>query len=94
MDLNLIETFRPWAAEGAGTGGRFPDLVRLTDQGRLAYWLLTNQQQLENEYELLLERHVSPGTRSRIPRYPRISTGPMRPKPGGSWWRMSAGKPE
>lgn len=60
MDFNLIETFRPWTSEGAGTGGRFPDLVRLTDQGRLAYWLLTNQQPRENEYELLLERHVSP----------------------------------
>jgi hypothetical protein len=43
MDLNLIETFRPWTADGAGTGGRFPDLVRLTDRGRLAYWLLTGQ---------------------------------------------------
>jgi hypothetical protein len=60
MDLNLIETFRPWTSEGAGTGGRFPDLIRLTDQGRLAYWLLTSQQPQENEYNLLLERHVSP----------------------------------
>ncbi len=60
VDLNLIETFRPWTADGAGSGGRFPDLVRLTDQGRLAYWLLTNQQPQVNEYDLLLERHVSP----------------------------------
>jgi len=60
MDFNLIETFRPWTSEGAGTGGRFPDLVRLTDQGRLAYWLLTSQKPRENEYDLLLERHVSP----------------------------------
>lgn len=59
-DLHLIERFRPWTAEGAGTGGKFPDLVRLTDQGRLAYWLLTNQQPQVNEYDLLLERHVSP----------------------------------
>jgi hypothetical protein len=60
VDLNLIETFRPWNSDGAGTGGRFPDLVRLTDQGRIAYWLLTNQQPQINEYDLLLERHVSP----------------------------------
>lgn len=60
MDLNLVETFRPWAADGAGTGGRYPDLVHLTDQGRLAYWLLTGQQPQVNEYDLLLERHVSP----------------------------------
>jgi len=59
-DLRLIERFRPWTADGAGTGGKFPDLVRLTDQGRLAYWLLTNQQPQVNEYDLLLERHVSP----------------------------------
>ena len=59
-DLHLIERFRPWTADGAGTGGKFPDLVRLTDQGRLAYWLLTNQQPQANEYDLLLERHVSP----------------------------------
>ena len=31
-----------------------------TDQGRLAFWLLTNQQPQVNEYDLLLERHVSP----------------------------------
>jgi hypothetical protein len=60
VDLHLIETFRPWTAEGAGTGGRYPDLIRLSDQGRLAYWLLTNQQPRTNEYDLLLERHVSP----------------------------------
>ncbi|MDI6694261.1 MAG: hypothetical protein QME21_04385 [Anaerolineales bacterium] len=59
-DLHLIERFRPWTADGAGTGGKFPDLVRLTDQGRLAYWLLTNLQPQANEYDLLLERHVSP----------------------------------
>ena len=58
--LHLIERFRPSAAEGAGSGGKFPDLVRLTDQGRLAYWLLTSQQPQVNEYDLLLERHVSP----------------------------------
>ena len=60
VDLNLIEIFRPWSSDGAGTGGRYPDLVRLTDQGRLAYWLLTSQQPQTNEYDLLLERHVSP----------------------------------
>ena len=59
-DLKLIEFFRPWGGEGAGTGGRFPDLARLTEQGRLAFWLLTGKQPAVNEYELLLKRHVSP----------------------------------
>jgi len=59
-DLQLIETFRPWAADGAGTGGRFPDLVRLAERGQTAYWLLTGENPSVNEYDLLLERHVSP----------------------------------
>ena len=59
-DLNLIEIFRPWTAKGAGKGGRFPALVHLTDQGQLAFWLLTGNQPRINEYDLLLERHVSP----------------------------------
>ncbi|NPV75163.1 MAG: hypothetical protein HPY59_02190 [Anaerolineae bacterium] len=59
-DLQLIETFRPWAADGAGTGGRFPDLVRLAERGQIAYWLLTGENPSINEYDLLLERHVSP----------------------------------
>ncbi|MEW6402837.1 MAG: hypothetical protein AB1649_13625 [Chloroflexota bacterium] len=59
-DLQLIETFRPWAADGAGTGGRFPDLVRLAERGQMAYWLLAGENPGMNEYDLLLERHVSP----------------------------------
>ncbi|MEN4011368.1 MAG: hypothetical protein ROW48_05000 [Bellilinea sp.] len=59
-DLQLIETFRPWAADGAGTGGRFPDLVRLAERGQMAYWLLIGENPGTNEYDLLLERHVSP----------------------------------
>lgn len=59
-DLQLIETFRPWGADGAGTGGRFPDLVRLAERGQMAYWLLTGENPSMNEYDLLLERHVSP----------------------------------
>ena len=58
--LNLVVIFRPWEADGAGTGGRFPDLVRLTDRGQMAFWLVTGHQPKINEYDLLLERHVSP----------------------------------
>ena len=56
----MIEIFRPWDADGAGSGGRYPDLIRLTDRGQMAYWLLTGSQPAINEYDLLLERHVSP----------------------------------
>ncbi len=58
--LQLVEVFRPWGAEGAGSGGRFPDLMRLSERGRLAFWLLTGSQPVENEYDQLLKRHVSP----------------------------------
>jgi hypothetical protein len=60
VDLKLIEIFRPWENAGSSSGGRFPDLICLTDHGRLAYWLLTNRLPVNNEYEQLLERHVSP----------------------------------
>lgn len=60
VGLKLVEIFRPWDADGSGTGGRFPDLVRLTDQGQLAFWLLTGNQAKVNEYDQLLERHESP----------------------------------
>jgi len=54
------ETFRPWAADRAGTSGRFPDLVRLAERGQIAFWLLTSEKPSINEYDILLERHVSP----------------------------------
>jgi hypothetical protein len=56
----LIEIFRPWKKEGTGVSGRSPDLFRLTDLGRLAFWLLTGKEASLNEYDLLLKRHVSP----------------------------------
>ena len=77
VDLNLIETFRPWAADGAGTGGRHPDLVRLTDQGRLAYWLLTS--------------HAAAGERIRsIARAPRIARAHLA-QPAGCRCAREAG---
>jgi hypothetical protein len=59
-ELKQIEIFRPWEADGAGTGGRFPDLVRLAERGQTACWLITGNQPTANEYDRLLERHVSP----------------------------------
>jgi len=60
VDREMLEIFKPWSAEGAGTGGRYPDLIRLTERGNLAFWLLTGRKAPVNEYDLLLERHVSP----------------------------------
>ena len=58
--LGVIQVFRPWQDEGAGSGGRLPDLIRLTDLGEIAVWLLTGNRAVKNEYDLLLERHVTP----------------------------------
>ncbi len=58
--LHLIELFRPWDNSGARAGGRTPDLVRLAEHGRMAYWLLAGADAVQNEYDALLARHVSP----------------------------------
>ena len=58
--LHLIELFRPWDNSGAKAGGRTPDLVRLAEHGRMAYWLLAGADAVQNEYDALLTRHVSP----------------------------------
>jgi hypothetical protein len=58
--LQLIELFRPWDKTGSKTGGRTPDLVRLSGHGSLAYWLLAGANPVQNEYDALLSRHVSP----------------------------------
>lgn len=34
--------------------------MRLAEKGELAYWLLTGEKAQTNEYDLLLQRHVSP----------------------------------
>jgi hypothetical protein len=59
-NLGVIQVFRPWQDEGAGSGGRLPDLVRLTDLGEIAVWLLSGKKAVKNEYDLLIERHVTP----------------------------------
>lgn len=59
-DLGVIQVFRPWKDEGAGSGGRLPNLIRLTELGETAVWLLTGKKAVKNEYDVLLERHVTP----------------------------------
>ncbi len=59
-ELHLIELFRPWDNSGAKAGGRTPDLVRLSEHGRLAYWLVAGVDSAQNEYDTLLSRHISP----------------------------------
>lgn len=56
----LIEVLDVFQQSGASTGGNHPDILRLTDRGRLAYQFLTGNTPIENEYEKLLRRHKSP----------------------------------
>ena len=66
--LGLIEIFYPWHSSGSKTwhssgsktGGSLPGLLRLTERGSLAYWLLCGSDPAQNEYDALLSRHVSP----------------------------------
>ncbi len=58
--LGMIEIFRPWDNAWSKSGGKAPDLMRLAERGRLAYWLLANTDPVPNEYDALLARHVSP----------------------------------
>ena len=56
----LIEVLDVFQQSGASTGGNHPDILRLTDRGRLAYQYLTGNAPIENEYERLIRRHKSP----------------------------------
>ena len=56
----LIEVLDVFQQSGASTGGNHPDILRLTDRGRLAYQYLTGSVSIENEYERLIRRHKSP----------------------------------
>ena len=55
----LIEVLDVFQQSGASTGGNHPDILRLTDRGRLAYQFLTGRAPVENEYERLIRRHKS-----------------------------------
>jgi hypothetical protein len=56
----LIEVLDVFQQSGASTGGNHPDILRLTDRGRMAYQYLTGSAPVENEYERLIHRHKSP----------------------------------
>ena len=56
----LIEVLDVFQQSGASTGGNHPDILRLTDRGRLAYQVFTGSAPIENEYERLIRRHKSP----------------------------------
>lgn len=59
-DRCLIERIELTERRGSETGGVLPYFYRLTEQGRLAYWLLTGQNAKECEIDALIRVHKSP----------------------------------
>lgn len=59
-DRGLIERIELTERRGSETGGVLPYFYRLTEQGRLAYWLLTGQNAKECEIDTLIRVHKSP----------------------------------
>lgn len=58
--LGLIEEIDGISTLGSSAGGNYPDVLRLTAKGRLAYQLLTGLEPKDSEYEQLLRFHSTP----------------------------------
>jgi hypothetical protein len=58
--LGLIEVIEGIATQGSSAGGNHPDVLRLTQKGKLAYRIITGLQPKENEYDRLLPFHSTP----------------------------------
>jgi len=57
---HFIEKIEGFEKQGTDFGGVLPDMYRITERGRQAYWLLTGLNAVECEYDRLLRRHKSP----------------------------------
>jgi hypothetical protein len=56
----LIEKIEGIPEQGSSSGGNNPDVLRLTEDGKVVYQSLTGKPPKENEYEWLIRRHSSP----------------------------------
>ena len=56
----LIERVEALPDQGSSSGGNHPDVLRLTEDGKMAYQVLTGKPLKENEYERLIRCHSSP----------------------------------
>jgi hypothetical protein len=55
----LIEKIEGIPEQGSSSGGNNPDVLRLTEDGKVIYQSLTGKPPKENEYEWLIRRHSS-----------------------------------
>lgn len=51
---------KPFQSRGASSGGSNPDIIQLTDRGKLAYRLLSGTEPVPGEFERLQPAHASP----------------------------------
>lgn len=58
-DAGLVEIDQSWAQGGRSSGGRMPDIIRLTERGKEAYRFLTGLDALPCELDLLRQKHQS-----------------------------------
>jgi hypothetical protein len=56
----LIERIEGIPEQGASSGGNYPDVLRLTEDGNLTYQVLAGKSPKENEYGQLIRCHSSP----------------------------------
>jgi hypothetical protein len=60
VNLGLIEAVEGVARLGSSSGGNYPDVLRLTPKGMLAYRLITGKDPKENEFDRLIRFHSTP----------------------------------
>jgi hypothetical protein len=56
----LVEKVKAVVAEGAGSGGNLPDVLRLIEDGNSAYSVLSGKVATPNEYDRLIRFHSTP----------------------------------
>ena len=56
----LIEKIEGMPEQGSSSGGNSPDVLRLTEEGKLTYQALAGHEPIGNEYDRLIRCHSSP----------------------------------
>ena len=60
LTYGLVEVVEGISQQGSSAGGNYPDVLRLTPKGKLAYQVITGHPPKENEFDRLLRFHSTP----------------------------------
>ena len=60
LTYGLVEVIEGISQQGSSAGGNYPDVLRLTPKGKLAYQFITGHPPRENEFDRLLRFHSTP----------------------------------